>query len=77
VDVIHPAVQKIAFRVIERGDHAPADDLHRLQEKLADEEVANCGKNQHGQKLKTLPENRARLYSGFAPERGGRGAGRY
>jgi hypothetical protein len=74
--VIDPAVQEVVLGVVKRGHHAPADYAHRLEKEPADEQVAGRGEYQHRETLETLPENQAKIYSGFARERKRRRAGR-
>jgi hypothetical protein len=74
--MIDPAVQEVVLGVVKRGHHAPADYAHRLEKEPADEQVAGRGEEQHRETLKTLPENQAKIYSGFARERKRRRAGR-
>jgi hypothetical protein len=58
-EAIDPTVQKVALRILESWDHAAPHDPDRLNEEVADKEVAACSEGSEHQKLKDLSEDGA------------------
>jgi len=60
-DIINPSVEQIVLRVMERRNHAYPDYLHRLQDKMADDEIAGHGQAGDRDALKDLLKERRRV----------------